>query len=103
MSDQGALDFQPHRLHRRTDPDTSEAAAKAAYAVVQGHEHVISIALSGNPTGLTSEEIGDYTSLGQVPVARRLRAMAERNLVIATDERRRNRSGRAAIVWKAVP
>ena len=103
MSDQFALDFQPHRLYRRTDPDTSADAAKAAYAIIGRHEQMIMDALHDFPHGLTSEEIGDVTNLGQVPVARRLRAMAERKLVIATAERRANRSGRAAIVWRAAP
>ena len=105
MSDQPSLDFQPHRLHRRTDPDTSVAAAERARALVEGHEAQILNALRWGYVpeyGLTSEQIGDRTELGQVPVARRLRAMAERNLVIATEQRRANRSGRAAIVWKAV-
>ncbi len=102
MSDQLALEFNPHRLHRRTDPDTSVAAAEAAVAIIAGHETMILTTLRLRPfSGLTSEEIGDRTELGQVPVARRLRAMVERNLVIATEGRRANRSGRRAIVWKA--
>ena len=100
MSEQGALDF--HRLHRTTDPETSVAAAKAAGAIIGRHEARILEALRSRPfSGATSQQLGILTGLGYYAVARRLRAMADRGLVIETDECRANFSGKQAIVWKA--
>lgn len=105
MTDQQAFEFNPSRLHRTTDPETSVDAAEAAGAIIAGHEGMILRTLHSRRSrvwsGLTSEEIGDVTGLGHVAVARRMRAMADRGLVIETSERRVNRSGIKAIVWKA--
>jgi DNA-binding IclR family transcriptional regulator len=64
---------------------------------------IILDALRSHPDGGTSEEISEWTNLRLVTVSPSLRPMARLGLVIATEERRRNRSGVRAIVWKIAP
>jgi DNA-binding IclR family transcriptional regulator len=54
------------------------------------------------PDGLTSEGLADSTGIGLVTVSPRLKRLEEKGYVYR-DGTRANRSGKQAIVWRAVP
>jgi len=98
-----ALPFEPHKLARTTDPDTSKAAARSTKELRLRHAAFIMAALRDvGYRGLTSEEISEEYSemLDMVAVARRMKELERRGLVERTVERRKNRSGRLARVWR---
>jgi predicted ArsR family transcriptional regulator len=64
-------------------------------------ELVLSI-LQRRPSGLTTHELADVLQLSLVTVSPRMRPLVRRGAVIDSGERRKNVSGRASIVWKAV-
>lgn len=96
------LEFEPHKLARTTDPDTSHEAASSIKDLREGHFTKIYSALLGH-SGLTAEGISDLISLDYVAVNRRLAEMERGGMVARTSERKRNRSGRKAIVWVSIP
>lgn len=88
---------------RRSDPETSRAAAATAGSSAIRHMQIIHDVLKRTqPYGLTSESIADVCKLSYIQVVRRVSDLRDKNLIVATDERRRNRSGRLAVVWRAV-
>lgn len=84
---------------RKTDPDTSRAAARSVNA--NALEAGVVGALKSNPGGLTSFEIAQHLSLSHVSVSPRLRPLADRGVVEDSGERRCNPGSRAkSIVWR---
>ena len=93
--------FDPRLYARASDPDTSRAAAETTEEIIARHVGAILRALRRDPhTGLTAELIGDAIGLTNVQVCRRLAAMELTGLIRRTDERKRQRSGRRAIIWR---
>ena len=87
-------------LARLTDPTTSHEAAKSV--PVSALEATCLAAIRNAPMGLTSEELAHVTGCSLVTVSPRLRPLANDGLVYAGGKRK-NRSGRLAIVWFAGP
>jgi DNA-binding MarR family transcriptional regulator len=85
---------------RNTDPRTSDLAA--ATVPCNRLEEVCLRHLRFWPEGLTSEGLSDSTGLSVVTASPRLKRLEEKGHVYR-DGTRANRSGKQAIVWKAVP
>lgn len=90
--------FDEHARARRSDPVTSKAAA-ASVEVARMEGKVLEV-LRQYPAGLTTEQITGYTGEPLVSISPRLRPLTEKGLVEDSGERRRNMSGRRAIIWK---
>lgn len=89
----------PEARARNSDPQTSHDAATSVD--VSRLQRICLEAIRGAVDGLTSEQLATVTGLPLVTVSPRLRPLAENNLIYA-GERRKNRSGRTAIVWRPV-
>ena len=83
---------------RSTDPDTSHDAAKFDTSFLQ--QQVLFALLKEGP--MTAEEVSEHTGISQQSLTPRFRPLAEKGLIMDTGERRKNRSGRSAILWRAV-
>ena len=83
---------------RSTDPETSHDAAKFDTSFLQ--QQVLFTLLKEGP--LTSEEVSEILQINLVSISPRFRPLVEKGFVIDTGERRKNKSGRSAILWKAV-
>lgn len=84
------------RLARKTDPDTSHAAP--IYSRVRQHKQMALRALRDNGP-MTSEEVAAVTNLTHAQAWRRLSDLKNEGKVYDTGERRKNHSGRYAVVW----
>lgn len=99
MSAQASLfDLDPARA-RRSDPETSKAAARSI--PVADLEKRVLEALRDHPLGLTSHDVANLLDLDLVSVSPRFRPLVEKGLILETSERRSGPSGRKSIVWKA--
>jgi hypothetical protein len=85
---------------RRSDPDTSRAAA--ARTPVAALEDRVLRALRVSKEGMTTHELAWLLKLELVSVSPRMRPLAQKNLVRDTGERRASDNGRSSIVWKAI-
>jgi predicted transcriptional regulator len=95
---------QPAReigAYRNTDPDTSEAAAKSLD--VTKLEAKIYEAIKSRPGGLTTREMAAVLGIDWGSITPRCKPMEAKGKIYRTDERRRWKSGRYGIVWKAIP
>jgi hypothetical protein len=93
----------PEKLVRREDPDTSRAAAFSAKELRLRHNGLILKALlSCWDRGMTSEETADHLGLEHPQVWRRMSELDRAGHIERLDEKRKNRSGRMAHVWRAV-
>ena len=84
------------KLARKTDPDTSRAAA--ATARVRQHKQIALRAIKENGP-MTSEEVASTTNLTYAQAWRRLSDLKNEGKVYDTGARRKNHSGRYAVVW----
>jgi predicted ArsR family transcriptional regulator len=89
------LDFT---LARRSDPETSKAAARAT-SFAAGHCRMIldSLATHGPQT---KDELAAHTRLDSVAVARRMATLRDQLLVRDSGTTRPTLTGRAATVWE---
>lgn len=92
------LPFEPKKLVRRRDPDTSKAAALSAGELRSKHHGIIMDCIFDYGP-LTSEEVAQRTQLTHPQTWRRMAELREKGLLVATSMRRPNVSGRMAIVW----
>lgn len=94
-----ALDDLP--LFRRSDPETSKAAGRAARetGLVGRHERLILEALAAGP-GTKDEIAGRTGELSEQQVARRMHGLHRAGLVEPTGTTRPSRSGRPERVWR---
>lgn len=100
MSDYYSTTLDHLPLFRRTDPDTSKAAGRAAQAFLGEHERRILEALSQGDG--TKDEIASRTgTLTEQQVARRMHGLHKAGLVEPTGTTRPSRSGRPERVWRA--
>ncbi len=97
MEDREAIPFEPHKLARQTDVDTSHDAAESIKASRETQHSEILRAMKSAGFPLTAENIGDI--LGY-PVWRRMTELEEACLILRTDIKRRNRSGRQAYCYE---
>lgn len=94
-----AIDFDPPRA-RRSDPQTSHAAALAAETFAGKHASAIFAWLADHPAGGTKDEIAAGTGIDAIAVARRIAELRRAAGVYDSGDTRRTPTGRAAIVWK---
>ena len=88
--------FDPVRLARTDDPETSKAAARQAKGVVVSHEARILRALAAGPA--SSYRIAERMGVPMVAVARRMKALVDRGEVAAVDTEK-GPTGRAVAVY----
>ena len=89
-------------LARNGDPDTSHKAAAYISYRLPALEALVLYCLKHAANGLTVDELIDSTGLDKVTASPRLRPLCNKGLVYESDERRKGKSGRAQIVWKAI-
>jgi predicted ArsR family transcriptional regulator len=91
------------RTHARGDDlDTSHDAAESAESISKRHKAIVYAALKMHGP-LTSEEIAAKTRLEHAQTWRRVSDLRNDGEVIDSGERRPNKSGRQAAVWKLAP
>jgi hypothetical protein len=84
---------------RVEDPDTSKSAAAEVHATqIEG---IVLHAIEQADLGLTSEECAACVGLSLVTVSPRMRPLVRRGKIRDSGQRRKNKSGREAIVWIA--
>ena len=98
MSDYYSTAVDELPLFRRSDPETSKAAGRAAREFLGDHERRILEALAEGPG--TKDEIASRCGLTEQQVARRRAGLLRHGLVVLTGERRRTPSGNTAEVWR---
>ena len=87
--------------YRKSNPDTSKAAADQARQLALAHKAMVIAALKhGRP--YTSEEIAAQIKLDPLQVMKRISDLRGEGLIDDTGHRRENASGRKAAVWKLV-
>jgi len=101
--------FDPVAHTRRTDPDTSAAAAWAITDATEVQRRVLSIHKT-HPAGLTDEELIAAYTCTYAPSARSLESrssprkrrsdLAHAGVLVDSGERRPLTSGRNGVVWK---
>ncbi len=99
--DSGPL-FEPKKLARRHDPNTSKAAAKSCAETRNGHFRAILVAMrAGGQPNMTAEEIADRIGGGihRVQVCKRFAEMRRAGMIEPTGECRKNRNGRSAACY----
>lgn len=87
---------------RRDNVRTSHEAAQKAEKSASANKAIVLRALREHGP-MTSEEISDVTGLVHWECTRRVPDLRHAGLVEDTGEVRLNRSGRKAVVWRAVP
>lgn len=94
----------PKALSRRTDPHTSKAAAGSFdgkdLETISGQ--VLAAIADRGKMGATAEEVSDAIRRSKQTVTPRIRPLVEEAKVRDSGRTRKNRSGRAAIVWEWV-
>ena len=94
--------FESRPLARRSDPVTSHEAARKAIRLAETDEADIVRTLRRERIPLAAEQISDILGWDDhVRVNRRLSAIVEQGLIVLTDERHMNRSGRSAFKYRA--
>jgi predicted transcriptional regulator len=83
---------------RITDAETSKEAAKLNTSFLQ--QQVLSVLIKEGP--MTAEQVSEFTGISQQSLTPRFRPLAEKGLIMDTGERRKNRSGKSAILWRAI-
>ena len=91
------LDFNPVKLFRRDDPDTSYKAASQAKELRSKHHSAIVGALAQHD-GQTIYDLAESTGLDHYSVARRMKELEQAKLV-STEGERPGKSGRMCRIW----
>lgn len=86
-------------LFRKTDPDTSKAAAKT---VVTNMETVVLEAIKAFPDGCIADDVVAHLQMRWDTVTPRFAPLLRKKLIIDTGERRKGASGRSQRVLKAL-
>lgn len=84
---------------REDDVDTSKAAAASIENSAQRHKEIVLTTLKVIGP-LSSEQIASVTGLEHAQTWRRVSDLKNAGLIIDSGERRKNRSGRDAAVWR---
>jgi len=100
MTEQLAIDFNPVRAARGSDPATSHAAARSAARWATSHAGRILDALQHGAA--TVDELSERTGLQSQQINKRLPELDRAGLARPTDVVRRSRSGHGERVWEAV-
>lgn len=103
-ADHPTLPFEPRKLARNTDPDTSHAAAEDSGKTRARHHRVIMDAFHKRPEEkMTSEEVSERVYLTHDQVWRRMNELCDAGSVVKLDEKHRNRSGSMARCYVLSP
>jgi DNA-binding MarR family transcriptional regulator len=94
----GAPSLFDYAKTRRSDPSTSHAAAATVDVTVLEKRVLDALKAKGR---MTTTELADHLDMSLVTVSPRMRPLADKALVRDSGERRKNPSGRNAIVWEA--
>lgn len=87
---------------RHDHPATSHGAAASVAPTAATLRQRVYDAIAGSACGLTDEEVQDATGIGPSTQRSRRVELCEAGKVVASGQTRATRSGRKAIVWKAV-
>lgn len=98
--DHGAAIITPRA--RRTDPDTSHAAAARTSLTAASGRKLALDTHARHPRGLTDFELADLTGYAQTSIGVRRCELVRAGLIEKTDLRRPSPSGSPAIVWRYV-
>jgi hypothetical protein len=80
--------------------DTSKAAAEAIAPIAQTLRDSVLRVIKNNPS--TADEVATLLGKNLLSIRPRVAELAKLNLIYATPRRRKNHSGKPAIVWRAV-
>lgn len=95
--------FRPEAAVRRTDPDTSQAAALTHAEIRRrDRERVLAALRDAGDRGLTDYELADKVDRQQNSAGKRRGELRDAGLVRDSGRRRKAPSGSLAIVWVAV-
>jgi len=92
----------PRSHARRTDPDTSHAAAQRVSTAASNCAALLR-AFRAAPAGLTAEEAAAVAGIDPWAASKRVSDLVREELVSDTGQRRPGRSGRPQRVLKAAP
>ena len=91
----------PHEAGYKTDEtETSQAAACAIKPDAFSLRQKCLAALRG--ARLTADEVAELLGIDRLAIRPRLSELNALNQIVATTERRKNASGKSAVVWAAV-
>jgi predicted ArsR family transcriptional regulator len=91
--------FATHPVARKSDPETSHAAAASMYEAHKDHHYWI-LASLWRP--MTIYELAKLTGLTHVQVARRMPELEQMGKARATGETRTGDSGRECRLWERI-
>lgn len=91
------LPFEPHKLARQTDVDTSHDAAESMRVSRETQHKAVIGVMEQIGAPLTAEKIGEI--LGY-PVWRRMNELEQAGLIVRTNIKWKNRSGRQAYCYE---
>jgi predicted ArsR family transcriptional regulator len=93
----GLLPFEPHKLARASDPETSHQAAVMCEGIRSTDQRRILEILGRARRPMSSEEIAEHhDGLSYHAVARRMAELEREGFVVKTTTKHRNKSGRSA-------
>ena len=94
--------FTDHGLARSSDPETShEAAEEVKVGPLQiAVLRTLRASELHDPPGLTMNQVVEIADRPNESITPRFRPLAAKGLIYDTGEKRRNRSGKNAIVWR---
>jgi response regulator of citrate/malate metabolism len=91
----------PVQTWRNGDPETSLEAGVAAESFVSEHHAAIILTLKSTGRAMAAEEIADFIGWSShVTANRRLAELADSGIIVRTEERHKNRSGRSAFRYR---
>lgn len=99
---QQSLTFEPHTAYRRTDPDTSRAAAEQHTGARVTNTQRVAEAVERWP-GRTSHELSEASGMDYHEVARRTSDAARKGLIVRGASRECRVSGNRATAWWPEP
>lgn len=99
MSEQLSIDFSAAAHRRRTDPDTSRAAAESMYGAIESILRRLLDAFRDRGP-MTRTEISAIVGLTDYQASKRISDLKNAGAIVDAGERRPGPSGRAQIVWR---
>jgi hypothetical protein len=100
--DPGQSSFDFDARARRSDPDTSKAAAAATRGQRANQLEQLVLDTIRRLGGATIKEVATATGLAEVSVSPRFKPLRRKNLIRDSGAKRENIGGRSAIVWEAL-
>lgn len=86
-----------------TRPTSRAALSQIAPDTARIRRKVYAFIVARGPQGATCDEIETSLALAHQTCSPRVYELHKRGSIVASNERRKTRSGRAAIVWKVTP